>query len=106
MMKKIVMASLLLVMTQFVYAGNAKVGKQIAELRCKPCHGINGISVAPTWPNLAGQKVQYLLAQLQNFKSGARQNPTMQGIVAPLTEEDMNNAAAYFSSLTPAINSQ
>lgn len=71
---------------------------------CAACHGANGNSVVPTYPNLAGQGYSYLLKQLNDFKSGKRQNPIMNGMVASLSEDDMHNLAAYFSeqTVTPA----
>ena len=59
-----------------------------------------GISPTPIWPNLAGQKEQYLLAQLKAFKDGTRQNAQMAPMVAGLSDEDMANLAAYYASLS------
>ena len=78
-------------------AGNVEAGAEKAVV-CAACHGQQGVSVNPEWPNLAGQGEQYILKQLQNFKSGERQDPVMMGQVATLTEEDMENLAAYFSA--------
>lgn len=82
-------------------AGNIEAGAEKAVV-CAACHGQKGVSVNPEWPNLAGQGEKYILKQLQDFKSGARQNPVMMGQVAALNEEDMANLAAYFSSQEPA----
>lgn len=82
-------------------AGNVEVGAEKAVV-CAACHGQQGISVNPEWPNLAGQSEKYILKQLQDFKSGERQNPVMMGQVASLTEEDMANLAAYFAAQEPA----
>ncbi len=101
MMKKVVLASLMMLMTYSAQAADAGAGKVLAETRCKACHGADGHGVTPMWPNLAGQKEQYLLKQLRAFKSGDRLEPTMQGIVGALNDDDMANAAAYFSSLRP-----
>ena len=65
---------------------------------CAACHGADGNSAAPNFPNLAGQHASYLLKQLQNFKSGKRKDPTMTAMVAPLSEQDMADLAAYFST--------
>ena len=67
---------------------------------CAACHGGTGISPTPVWPNLAGQKEQYLLAQMKAFKDGTRQNAQMAPMVANLSEEDMANLAAYYASLS------
>ncbi|MBE8163034.1 MAG: cytochrome c [Bdellovibrionaceae bacterium] len=79
-------------------AGNAKKGKARAAT-CFACHGAKGISVSPVWPNLAGQKQAYLVKQLKAFKSGARKDPSMKPMVAGLSVQDMEDIAAYFSSL-------
>jgi len=51
------------------------------------------------YPNLAGQKEMYLTKQLKDFKSGARKDPVMSAMVMPLTDADIANVAAYYSSL-------
>jgi cytochrome c553 len=82
--------------------GDAAAGKGKAAA-CAACHGADGNSVAPNFPNLAGQHASYLLKQLQNFKSGKRKNPTMTAMVAPLSEQDMADLAAYFASQTEKV---
>ena len=85
----------------FLFAvGNAAEGKKKAAV-CAACHGAQGISSNPLWPNLAGQKDQYILKQLKAFKSGARKEPTMFPFIQNLTDIDFKNLAAYFSSLSP-----
>lgn len=69
---------------------------------CAACHGLNGISVSADIPNLAGQKAEYLVAQLKAFKDGSRKNPLMNAIAPQLEEVEMENVAAYFSGLTGA----
>ena len=81
-----------------VHAGDADAGKA-KSVTCAACHGGEGISPTGTWPNLAGQKEQYLLAQLKAFKDGTRVNAQMAPMVANLSDEDMANLAAYYSSL-------
>ncbi|RMG36983.1 MAG: cytochrome c [Gammaproteobacteria bacterium] len=82
--------------------GNPEAGKAKAQV-CAGCHGAEGISVAPAFPNLGGQHEDYLLHALKAYKSGARKNPIMQGQVGALTEQDMKNLAAYFASLPGAL---
>lgn len=79
-------------------AGDASKGAAIVNTVCVACHGADGNSMITLNPKLAGQHPEYLLKQLREFKSGARANPVMAGMVANLTEEDMVNLAAYFSS--------
>jgi cytochrome c553 len=68
---------------------------------CVACHGVNGNSSNPVWPNLAAQHKQYIEKQLQAFKSGARQDPLMSPMAAPLSEDDMADLAAYYSNQAP-----
>ncbi len=80
-------------------SGDIEAGKTKAAA-CAACHGADGNSVNPEWPNLAGQGAAYLAKQLSEFKSGVRKDPIMMGMAAPLSEQDMQDIAAYFSSLS------
>ena len=80
------------------FAGDPMEGKKLS-VSCTACHGPAGISIVPLWPNLAGQKEEYLIKQLKAFRSGERKNPPMLPFVAPLSDEDMEDLAAYYSSL-------
>lgn len=64
---------------------------------CAACHGNDGSSIAPAFPRIGGQHRDYLYHTLQGYKSGARDNPIMLGIVEALNEEDMRILAKYFS---------
>ena len=67
-------------------AGDAEAG-QTKSAACVGCHGPDGNSPAnPLWPKLAGQHAKYIEKQLLDFKSGARNDPTMLGMVAPLRD--------------------
>lgn len=77
-------------------------GQQLATTVCAACHGANGASTASANPNLAGQGADYIATQLAAFKSGARQNPIMQGMAASLSPEDMIAVGAYYQSQKPA----
>jgi cytochrome c553 len=81
--------------------GSAEAGATKAAV-CTACHGVNGNSVNPEWPNLAGQNAAYIREQLAMFKARKRNNPIMQPIVDPLTEQDVADLAAYFSTQTPS----
>jgi len=76
-------------------------GKARAEAVCAACHGANGISIADNIPNLAGQRVAYMEAQLRALKAGTRRAPSMNAMAAQLSPADIANVAAYFGSLTP-----
>ena len=54
--------------------------------------------MSPLWPNLAGQKEQYLIKQIKAFRDGTRQDPMMAPMVAVLSDTDIDNLAAYYSS--------
>ena len=88
----------LVLLSASVLAGDADAGKAKSAV-CAACHGGAGISPNAIWPNLAGQKEEYLVAQLKAFKSGERKNAQMSAMAAGLSEEDMANLAAYYSSL-------
>lgn len=78
--------------------GNAEAGATKAVV-CQACHGANGNSVNPQWPSLAGLGADYITAQLQNFKSGKRNNAIMMANVMALTPQDMEDLGAYFGGL-------
>lgn len=80
--------------------GSAEAGAAKAAV-CTACHGVNGNSTNPEWPNLAGQNAAYIREQLAFFKAKKRNNPVMQPIVDPLTEQDFADLAAFFSAQTP-----
>lgn len=82
-------------------AGNAEAGKTKAAV-CIACHMADGNSVNPPWPKLAGQHADYLHKQMAFFKSGARVEPLMAPMVAPLSDEDMADLSAFFSTQTIA----
>jgi cytochrome c553 len=73
-------------------------GKSTAETVCAACHGANGMSVAEHIPNLAGQRAEYLSAQLQAFRDGSRKSEIMNAIAAQLGDADIANVAMHFST--------
>lgn len=78
-------------------AGDAAVGKK-KSAPCAACHGANGVSPSPEFPNLAGQYPDYLQAALTHYKNGKRKNAIMQAQVANLTPRDMMDLSAYYAS--------
>jgi cytochrome c553 len=74
------------------------MGKAISA-SCAGCHGAQGISSNPLWPNLAGQQAGYLVKQLTAFRDGSRSDPMMTLMARPLTDTDIQNLAAWYSSL-------
>ena len=89
----------LLISLPVLAAGDADAGQTKAAI-CAACHGADGNSIIPMWPKLAGQHAAYLERQLGLIKSGSRPVPEMAGIVISLTEQDMADVAAYYSSQT------
>jgi cytochrome c553 len=79
-------------------AGDAAAGKAKAAT-CGGCHGANGVSAVPTYPNLAGQKEAYLAKQMKAFRDGTRTDPTMNAMAKPLSDADIANLATYYSGL-------
>ena len=77
--------------------GNASDGQKKAAA-CEACHGNTGKSVDPTYPNLAGQYESYLAQALGDYRSGARTNPIMAGMVLNLSNQDIMDLAAWYSS--------
>ena len=82
------------------YAADREAGKKLVESRCSFCHGTNGISTSPVIPNHRAQQPLYFVKQLKAFKDGIRQDPMMSIQAANLSEEDMENVAAYYSRLS------
>ncbi len=81
-------------------AGDPAAGKAKSAV-CAACHGPDGNSTNPMWPKLAGQHAQYLAKQLRDFRAGRRNDPMMAPMAKPLSDQDIENLAAYFSSQTP-----
>jgi cytochrome c553 len=77
--------------------GDAKAG-EAKTAACLACHGPMGNSVVPMWPKLAGQHPQYIQKQLMDFKANNRANEQMTPMALPLSEQDVADLAAYFSS--------
>ena len=81
--------------------GSIDAGKAKA-MTCTACHGAEGNSSIPTWPNIAGQSASYIVAQLDAFKGGLRADPLMAPQAMMLSDDDMRNVAVYFESLPAA----
>jgi cytochrome c553 len=68
-------------------------------LSCAACHGADGRGTTPLFPNLHGQKAEYLAQQLRAFRDGKRQDPTMAPMAVPLSDQDIADLAAFYASL-------
>ena len=80
-----------------VAAGNIERGKA-KSVTCQACHGPTGNSENPAFPKIAGQYRSYLLHAMRAYSTGERTNPIMHGMAAPLSEQDLEDLAAWFSS--------
>ena len=81
-------------------AAGSKEAGQAKSVTCMACHGADGNSPNPEWPNIAGQHSGYIEQQLKLFRAGERQNALMSPMAMILSDEDIADLAAYFSSQT------
>lgn len=82
--------------------GDASAGQAKSAL-CGSCHGVDGNSPLAMNPKLAGQSARYMVKQLQDFKSGARSGATMAAMVLSLSDQDMEDIAAWYASQQPTV---
>ena len=82
--------------------GDPGAGKARAGV-CAACHGPNGNSINPEWPNLAGQGETYMVTQLKRFQSGERNNVLMAPQAKLLTEQDILDVSAYYAVQIPKV---
>lgn len=87
--------------TATAQAADPAVGKQKYEATCAACHGASGISIAPIYPNVAGQKGEYLVTQMKAFRDGSRPNAIMAPMAKGLTDTDIANIADFLAALKP-----
>ena len=98
MIKHFILAMVLATLPLTLMArGDAGDGKEKAKV-CEACHGVDGKSVDPTYPNLAGQHESYLMKALGDYRAGRRTNPVMAGFASPLSDQDIKDLAAWYSS--------
>lgn len=103
-MRKLAIAAsvMTLALSANVFAADIEAGKAKSAI-CATCHGADGKSpILPSYPKLAGQNAEYLVGALIDYKTGARSGgmaAVMKGQTAPLSQEDMENLAAYYASL-------
>lgn len=82
-----------------VAVADAEAAKATATGVCAGCHGPKGVSAAETFPNLAGQKKAYLASALKSYRDKTRNAPMMNGLAASLSDQQIDDLAAYFSAL-------
>jgi cbb3-type cytochrome c oxidase subunit III len=90
---------LLIAPISFSMAGDVEAGKS-KSIVCSACHGQDGNSINPLWPSLAGQHKQYTIHTLRAYQNGTRVDAVMQAQVMALTEQDLEDIAAYYNAQT------
>jgi cytochrome c553 len=96
--KLVLPAGLLLAGSGPGVAGDVKAGR-VKAMMCQACHGLDGLAKTPDAPNIAGQTEPYLITQLQAFKAGLRKNDAMSVVIPPLSDQDLEDLAAYYSAI-------
>ncbi|NOX44072.1 MAG: cytochrome c [Gammaproteobacteria bacterium] len=94
----VVLSVFLLVAASYAHAGDAAAGK-IKSSACASCHGLNGVSTMGMNPNLAGQKKEYLIKSIKDYRDGKRNDATMGAMVKGLSDADIENLATFYSEL-------
>ena len=98
MIKHLILAVFILAVPLTLSAdGNPKIGKEKAKV-CEACHGPTGISIDPSYPNLAGQYEDYMAQALNDYRYGDRTNAIMVGMVSTLNDQDVKDLAAWYAS--------
>ena len=99
-MKKVaILLGLIVGWAQTGFTADASRGEALTA-PCSACHGADGNSAAPTFPNLAGQGEKYLVKQLKDIRDGARPVPTMAGQVDNMSDAQLADIAAFYASQT------
>jgi cytochrome c553 len=84
-------------------AQDLKAGQAKATSVCAVCHGADGLAKIAEAPNLAGQTQSYLIEQLTAFKTGERKNEMMSVVSQDLSDDDIQNLAAYYSAIQISV---
>lgn len=87
----------------FAAGGDPVAGRQKAAMVCQVCHGLDGRSVRPDAPHLAGQPAIYVSKVLNEFKAGTRRHEVMSVIARTLSAEDIGNVAAWYESIAVSV---
>ena len=99
-MNRLILILLCTVASGLLFAGDAENGKQLAQAKgCIACHQLDGQGTTDLYPNLGGQHAPYLSEQLQHFRSGRRENAIMYPFAMGLSDQEISDLAAYYSSL-------
>ena len=93
---KLIVLAMMIAPGLLLAAGNPENGKEKAQV-CEACHGLDGKSVLPAYPNLAGQHESYLIKALSDYRSGRRSDAIMGSFAANLTNQDIEDLAAWYA---------
>ncbi len=96
---RLIATALLVVLAGNAFAGGDAAAGANKSKSCQACHGADGNGASdPQYPRLAGQYADYIARALHEYKTGDRKNAIMVGMAAPLSDQDINDIAAYFAS--------
>ncbi len=103
-MKQIALMLLALMIANSVFAKGDPVEGEKKSITCQACHGTDGNGTDPTYPRLAGQYADYLAHSMKAYQNGDRTNVVMVGMMSTLSEEDIEDLAAFYASKTGLID--
>jgi cytochrome c553 len=89
--------------SSFAASGNVESGKKLAR-PCQACHGADGNATQPIYPKLAGQYADYLARSLSEYRDGERANPIMAAFVEKLSDQDIQDLAAFYSAMPSQLD--
>jgi cytochrome c553 len=96
-------AGLLMAAGGLAFAAGDPVAGRRKALQCQTCHGLDGLSKLPEAPHLAGQPEPYLVKSLNDYRHGVRKHDMMTIVVAPLTDQDVADLAAYYAAIEVTV---
>ncbi len=85
------------------HSADLMAGKAKVQAVCQTCHGLDGKATVPMAANLSGQQKEYLIAQLEAYRSGKRKHEQMAIVAKLLSDEDIENVAEWYSSIKVTI---
>jgi cytochrome c553 len=86
-------------------AADAAAGRQKAA-QCQACHGLDGLAKIPGAPHIAGQVKEYLAKSMRDYKSGARKDEMMSLVIRQLSEQDIEDLAAYYAGIAVEVKGE
>ncbi len=102
-MKVVMTVGACLALSSAAWARDTAAGKLKAQQACAACHGLYGKAQMPMTPNLAGQVPEYMAYQIRNYKTGKRAHEVMSVIAKSLSEDDIENVVAWYTSIKVTV---